>query len=170
MLQQARRAAQTVTSEWVPVRDVGIAGVTLREVKNVVIRNGVVTELFRPEWFDPPQPVGHVTFVTLLPGRMTAWHCHRAQNDIIFTVRGHLRIGLYDDRPDSPTYRASMVLHASPLRPGYVTVPAGVWHAVKNLSDGDSAYVVLSDVPYRYEEPDDWIIPEGSDAIPVSLD
>lgn len=30
-----------------------IAGVLSHEIKNVVIRSGVLTELYRPEWFAP---------------------------------------------------------------------------------------------------------------------
>lgn len=55
MLEQARRAVQTVDRDWMPVAPIGIGGVHLKELKNVVIRSGILTECFRPEWFAPPR-------------------------------------------------------------------------------------------------------------------
>lgn len=58
MLEQARRAVQTVDRDWMPVAPIGIGGVHLKELKNVVIRSGILTECFRPEWFAPPPVPG----------------------------------------------------------------------------------------------------------------
>lgn len=170
MLEQARRAKQTVTSYWMPIEPVAIAGVHLKEIKNVPIRSGVLTECFRPEWFDPPLQAAHVVYMSLLPGGLSSWHCHRTQNDVIIGVRGQLRIGIYDDRVDSPTYKQFQMLHVSVSRPVAIQVPPLVWHAIKNPTGSEAAYIVVNDQPFHYEEPDDWTLPRGSDAIPYSLD
>src|SRR5437879_2513081 len=106
MLDQARRTPQTVAADWTPVAPPSIGGVQIKEIKNVVIRSGVLTECFRPEWFDPPFDAAHVIYMALMPGGLSSWHCHRSQEDVIVAVRGQLRIGLYDDRPESPTYKS----------------------------------------------------------------
>ena len=46
----------------------------------------------------------------------------------------------------------------------------GQRHAIKNPSSQEAAYIVVHDQPYNYEEPDDWLLPPGSDAIPFALD
>ncbi len=170
MIDRARRAPQTVDRDWMPIGRPAIAGVQIAEIRNVVIRSGVLTEFFRPEWFEPRFRPDHAIHMELLPGGISAWHCHRRQSDVITPVRGQLRFGLYDDRPDSPSYKAFVMVHASVARPISVRVPPGVWHAIKNPSGEAAAYVVLNDEPFDYAEPDDWTLPPGTDAIPHSLD
>lgn len=170
MLSQAQRAPQTVTADWVPVKPQVIGGVQIKELKNVVVRSGILTECYRPEWFDPPLRAAHVIHMALVPGGISSWHCHRRQSDAIIAVRGQLRIGLYDDRSESPTYKSFELMHVGIYRPTIVSIPPLVWHAIKNPAGQEAAYVVINNEVYDYEEPDDWILPPGSSAIPHSLD
>jgi dTDP-4-dehydrorhamnose 3,5-epimerase len=170
VLSSARRAAQTVSADWQPVAPLGIQGVQVKEISNVAIRSGVLTECYRPEWFQDPFDAGHVVYMSLIAGGVSAWHCHRRQRDVIVPVSGQLRLGLYDDRPDSPSYRCFKLLNLSILRPMAVRVPPLVWHAIKNPTTEGAAYIVVNDEPYHYENPDDWILPTGSNAIPHVLD
>jgi dTDP-4-dehydrorhamnose 3,5-epimerase len=166
MIEQARRAPQTVTADWIPVAQQKIAGIQIKEIKNVVIRAGVLTECFRPEWFDPSFHAAHVVYMALVPGGVSSWHCHGRQTDVIVPVRGQLRIGLYDDRAESPTYKSFSLLNLSVARPTALRVPPLVWHAIRNPTGEEAAYMVVNNEVYNYEEPDDWILPPGSDAIP----
>jgi dTDP-4-dehydrorhamnose 3,5-epimerase len=167
---KAQQASQTVTSDWQPLNPIAIPGVEVKEIRNVVIRSGVLTECYRPEWFADPFTAGHVVYMNLIAGGVSSWHCHRRQKDVIIPVAGQLRIGLYDDRPDSPAFRSFRLIHASAARPVAVRVPPLVWHGIKNPTSEPAAYIVVNDLPYRYEDPDDWTLPAGSDAIPHSLD
>lgn len=95
---QESRSRSSVTAQWDPAQPVDIDGVFVRDVKNVVYSRGMLTELFRAEWFaDAEFTVRHVTLVTL-------------------------------------------------------------------------SYVVLNDTMFDYEKPDDWVLPAGSDLIPVKMD
>jgi dTDP-4-dehydrorhamnose 3,5-epimerase len=170
VLDQARCAPQTVTAAWEPIAPVTIHGVQIKEIKNVVIRGGVLTECYRPEWFDDPFQAGHVVYMSLMAGGVSSWHCHRRQRDVIVPVSGQLRLGLYDDRPEASSYRSFKLLNLSISRPMAIRVPPLVWHAIKNPTTEAASYVVVNDEPYRYEDPDDWVLPSGSDAIPHSLD
>jgi dTDP-4-dehydrorhamnose 3,5-epimerase len=170
MLENARRAPQTVTSDWTPVSGPSIEGVLIKEIRNVTIRSGVLTECFRPEWFDPPFLACHVVHMALLPGGISNWHCHREQLDVIVAIRGQLRIGLFDGRPDSRSYRQFQLVHVSIQRPVAIQVPPLVWHGIKNPTGEEAAYIVVNDQPFHYEQPDDWTLPPGSNLIPHSLD
>ena len=170
MIENARRAPQTVTSDWLPLNEAAIPGIQIKEIRNVPIRSGLLTEAFRPDWFQPPFHAAHIVHMALLPGGLSNWHCHKLQSDVIVPVRGQLRVGLYDGRPDSPTYKRFHLLHVSVMRPLAVQVPPLVWHAIKNPTCEDAAYIVVNDQPYHYEDPDDWTLPPGSAAIPHSLD
>src|SRR5207237_3455879 len=91
--EQARQAPQTVTADWERVAPVAIAGVEIKEIRNVVIRGGVLTECYRPEWFDEPFLASHVVYMALMAGGTSSWHCHRMQRDVIIPVAGQLRLG-----------------------------------------------------------------------------
>lgn len=164
------QAKQSLDANWDSVKPSPIDGLYLKDVKNVVYQNGVLTELYRPEWFDGEFEVGHIVNVILLPGRATQWHRHHQQRDIVFPVRGTIRMGFYDSRESSSTFGKSLVVNFNLLRPRYVFIPQGVWHSLKNIGSEEAVYVVINDVPFDYENPDDWLLPAGSDAIPVSLD
>ena len=56
------------------------------------------------------------------------------------------------------------------MRPRYVYIPPGVWHSLRNIGTDEAAYVVLNDAEFDYENPDDWLLPSGSEAIRVTLD
>jgi len=170
MLKEARRASPTVTADWVSVKALPIKGVEIKEIRNVVIRSGILTECFRPEWFARSFQAAHVVYMSLLPGGISSWHCHGQQSDVIIPVSGQLRIGLYDDRLESETYQSFHLLNVSVARPAAVLVPPHVWHAIKNPSGEGASYIVVNDQVFNYAEPDDWILPPGSSAIPFSLD
>ena len=68
MLEHARRATQTVTADWAPVGGLAVHDVRIKEIRNVLIRSGVLTECFRPEWFDAQFQPAHAVYMSLLPG------------------------------------------------------------------------------------------------------
>ena len=163
------RADPSVDASWNPLEPPPIDGVYLREVKNVVYGGGVLTELYRPEWFADAFPIGHVVHVSLLPGKVTQWHCHKRQRDIVFPVRGTLRMGFHDGREESPTFGQSFAMNFNLARPRYVHIPTGVWHCLKNVGPEEAVYVVLNDLPYEYDAPDDWVLAADSPEIPFSI-
>jgi dTDP-4-dehydrorhamnose 3,5-epimerase len=169
-LSQSRRAPQSVSADWQPVIPLGIQDVQVKEIRNVAVRSGVLTECYRPEWFEDPFQAGHVVYMSLMAGGISSWHCHRRQRDVIIAVAGQIRVGLYDDRPESTSYGAFKILNLAVARPMALRVPPLVWHAIKNPTSEPAAYIVVNDEPYRYEDPDDWILPSGSNAIPHGLD
>lgn len=165
------QASQTVTADWDPIAPPPIDGVSLREVKNVVYGRGLLTELFRAEWFaDAPFDIRHVTVVSLLAGQTSQWHRHHEQRDIVFPIRGFIRVGLFDPREDSPTHGKSMLWTFNLARPRYLYIPPGVWHSLRNIGHDEASYIVFNDTVFDYAQPDDWLLPPNSDLIPVKMD
>ena len=103
------------------------------------------------------------------PGVVRAWHCHPdpelAQSDAVFAIKGRGRIGLFDDRPESPTRGAvDSVVVGDETNPRLcVVIPPGVWHGIQALTELYVAYVVSAPyAPDRNElrrPPDDPAIP-----------
>lgn len=166
MLEDADRAKQTITAEGDILRGDLIDGLRFKDVRNVTARNGIVTELWRPEWLGPDTRPGHVVYATLAAFSETNWHCHKRQNDLLFVVRGLIKIAFYDGRTESPTYRKLNVFPFSYARPTLIAIPNGVWHALKNLDGQESAYVTMNDTAFDYEAPDDYRRPPGDAALP----
>ena len=102
MLKGARKDKPTVTAEGTQLRTL-LAGVEVREVRNLVTRNGLTTEVYRSDWHAGAAPVAQTLYVSLRPGAVSAWHCHEAQLDRIFVVQGCMKLVLFDDRERSPT-------------------------------------------------------------------
>ena len=163
------QARQTITRDWDPLNPPPIDGVYVKDVKNVVYKNGVLTELYRPEWFEEEFPVGHVVHVSLLPGLITDWHSHKLQRDIVFPVRGYIRIGLYDGRENATTFGNSCAITFNLHRPRYLHIPTGVWHSLKNIGDTEAVYIVLNDLQFEYDNPDDYVLEPDSPRIPFTL-
>lgn len=166
MIEDAQRSPQTVTADGQLVRQNIIRDLQFKEVSNILSKSGAVTELWRPEWFGEHTRPGHVAYATMNAHEETAWHCHREQNDLLFVVRGMVRVAFYDDRENSPTYRKLNVIPFSKLRPTLVYIPAGIWHALKNTTSEEAAYVTMNDKAFNYEKPDDWRPSPGSTSLP----
>ena len=157
-----------MTREW-ERREERIAGVEVREVRNIVTGNGITTELFRKDWGIVGSEVTAMIHVTLRPGAISAWHMHKLKTDHLFAVAGAIRAVLYDDRPGSATNGRVDVLNLSPMRPMLVVIPPAVWHGIQVLGNEPGAFVNFFDREYDYEDPDDWRLPPDSPEVPYSF-
>jgi len=157
--------AQTVAAGGRVLRRL-VDGVQLQEIPNILTRNGVATEVVRPEWDIGRVPIRHMIHVTLRAHAVSAWHCHHLQTDRIFVTDGALRIVLFDDREGSPTRGQLDVLQLGRMRPATLLIPPYVWHGVQNLESQPSGFINFFDHAYCYEDPDEWRLPEDTDAIP----
>jgi dTDP-4-dehydrorhamnose 3,5-epimerase len=61
------------------------------------------------------------------------------------------------------------VRHFGSHDPALVSIPAGVYHAVKNVGDREGAFVNLPSQPYRHDNPDKYRLPLDNDVIPYRL-
>lgn len=157
--------AQTVAADGRVLREL-IDGVQLHEMANIVTRNGITTEVVRPDWEVGRLSIAHMIHVTLRAHAISAWHCHHLQTDRIFVTDGALRVVLFDDRETSPTKGRLDVLHLSRMRPTTLLIPPFVWHGIQNLEHQTSGFINFFDRAYNYENPDEWRLPEDTDAIP----
>lgn len=165
----ARKDDAHITAEW-ELTAARIAGVRVREIRNVVTANGITTELCRPDWGIVEGTIQQVIHVALRGRAVSAWHQHRHRWDYLIVVSGHMRVALFDPREDSATKGQVDVFHLSPARPSLLAVPAWVWHGVQNLSTDVSSFVNMFDRPYDYSDPDEWRLPPDTGEIPYRFD
>lgn len=166
----AERDSQSVTPEWNPMPERLIAGVVVRQVKNVVAGNGVVTELYRRDWKTDEMGVGQVFQRTFVPGGLSAWHSHEVTTDRLFVIGGLIRLVLYDGRPGSETHGEVNSFELAWCRPALIIIPPKVWHGVANVGSSDGILINIVDHAYSYNEPDHWRLPPDTDRIPYRFD
>jgi dTDP-4-dehydrorhamnose 3,5-epimerase len=165
MIDGAEKDRQSITSDWMPLIE-PIAGVRVREVRNVPKNNGVLTEVFRADWDLDEGIVRQVFQTTIGPGGLSAWHAHRLTTDRLFVSQGLLKIVLFDARETSASRGCVNEFRFGPVRPALVVVPPGVWHGVQNIGGEPALLLNMVDRPYCYEDPDHWRLPPDTPEIP----
>ncbi len=166
----AERDPQSVTPSWEPSDLELIEGVSIHEIKNVLVPTGTLTEIYRSEWEDDAGRVAQVFQRTLRPGCFTAWHAHANTLDRLFVGRGVALLVLFDARPESPTRGQLNEVPLGVERPSLVTVPPKVWHGVKNIGDVPATIINCVDQAYDYELPDHWRLASSTSKIPYRFE
>jgi dTDP-4-dehydrorhamnose 3,5-epimerase len=143
--------------------------VETRTLENIISANGVVTELYRPEWIKSMDSIAHMIQVSFRAFAVSAWHKHLNQTDHIVVTRGTLQLVLYDARESSPTFGALNVFHLSPYRPTLIKIPPNIWHGLKNLESTTSSFINYFDRPYQHSDPDEHRLPADTPDIPFKF-
>lgn len=87
-----------------------------------------------------------------------AWHFHHVQYDWWYVPIGQVETVLIDNRPESSTFRAKMVIVMGESRYGgeteevCVRIPPGVLHGCRVLSDEAHLFYITSETYDRSEE------------------
>ena len=167
-LDRATKDVATVTAGGARIRD-RIAGVEIRRPPTHADERGTLCEIYDARWGFSEDPLVYVYHVTIRPGQIRGWVVHLKQNDRLFAYQGVLKIVLYDARADSETCGLLDVLHLGSHDRALVSIPAGVYHAVQNVGDGEAAFVNLPSAPYDHDDPDKYRLPLDNDVIPYRL-
>ena len=80
-----------------------------------------------------------------------AWHYHHVQTDWWYVPLGQVQTVLFDNRPESPTYKNKIVItmgdshqYGADTHEVCVRIPPGVLHGLKVLSDGAHLFYITS--------------------------
>lgn len=118
-----------------PFKEGPIDEVIVDRLKSYPDNRGWLLEMFRVDELRPEHrpTMGYIS--ETLPGVVRGPHEHVDQTDVfLFVGPGEFRIELWDNRPESPTYRNHAVVHGGAGEPTRVIVPHGVVHGYKNVS------------------------------------
>ncbi len=165
---EGRKDRQSVTASSEPV-ETPIEEVKIVRSRNVITRNGYMTECFRRDWRETGYDLGHVIINRWETLITTDWHCHHVQTDHVVVIEGRIVVALYDSRPTSPSFGNTMTVRCDRIDPQMVIVPPQVFHAFKVLTAPAGMINSITE-PYRYEDPDDWRVTDTEgDLIPLDL-
>jgi len=165
---QPKKDQQTITPDGVSTLP-RIHDVTVRRLPPIEDERGEVVEVYRQAWNFHPDPLVFVYQATIRPGKIKGWVVHQKQDDRIFTSRGTMRWALFDNRPDSPTYRVLQVMTISERHRALFNIPRGVYHAVQNIGETEAVFVNLPTRAYDHVDPDKLRLPLQNDLIPFDF-
>jgi dTDP-4-dehydrorhamnose 3,5-epimerase len=167
-LDQARKDVASVTSDGASLQEL-IDGVEIRRAQVHADERGTLCEIYDHRWEFTDDPLVYAYIATIRPGQVRGWVVHLKQNDRLFVQAGVLRIALYDARTDSDTFGRLNVFHFGEHDRALVSIPAGVYHGVRNVGDREGAFVNLPSQPYQHDDPDKYRLPLDNDVIPYRL-
>ncbi|HEV2339306.1 MAG TPA: dTDP-4-dehydrorhamnose 3,5-epimerase family protein [Patescibacteria group bacterium] len=145
-----------------------IAGVQVKEIKNMAGEDGDFSELIRLtetgeiEGFAGFQ-LRQVNRSKMMPGAIKAWHLHYKQDEIQ-TVRpeDHLVVGLWDIREESATKGLTMKLVLGGGKSHLLLIPKGVAHGYMNVSSKPVTVLYFVSEQFLLEDPDERRLPWDS--------
>ena len=109
---------------------------------------------------------GQVYITTAYPGAVKAWHAHRHQKDFFTVIAGMAKFVLYDMREGSPTHGLLQEFFLGRDNLQLITIPAGVYHGFRCVSDHEVVALNCPTRPYNAAEPDELRLPQDTDRIP----
>ena len=142
------------------------AGVTFHDVTTQVDERGWICEMFDPRWGWHKDPLVFVYTFTVRPGVTKGWGIHHHHEDRYFILFGEMEVVLFDVRPDSPTRGLLAKVYLSEYRRRLMNIPAGVWHADRNVGGKDAVIVNFPTIQYDHTKPDKHRLPLDTDQIP----
>ncbi|MEW6608273.1 MAG: dTDP-4-dehydrorhamnose 3,5-epimerase family protein [bacterium] len=131
-----------------------IEGIKIIKLIPHVDERGFLMEILRK---DNPhfKQFGQIYLTTCNPGVVKAWHAHKKQTDNIFLVKGSVKLGLYDGRTDSPTYKQTGTIIITELNRQLVQIPPFIWHGFSALGNEPAYILNIPTELYNYDEPDE---------------
>jgi dTDP-4-dehydrorhamnose 3,5-epimerase len=142
-----------------------IDGVRVKRLKVIPDDRGRLMEILRCDE-DIFEKFGQVYMTTAYPGVVKAWHYHKKQDDNFTCVSGRMRLGLYDARKLSPTYKEVNEFLISLEDPMLVHIPKEVYHGFKCVSDTEALVINTVTVPYDSRDPDEYRVDAYDNEIP----
>ena len=141
-------------------------GVTFWDVPTHLDPRGSVCEIFDPRWGWHEEPLVFVYAFTVRPRMVKGWGMHKKHEDRYFILAGELEVVLYDERPESVTTGQVSTVGLSEYRRRLMNIPAGVWHANRNVGTKDVIVINCPTIPYDHADPDKYRLPLDTDRIP----
>lgn len=143
-----------------------IEGVKIKQLKFIKDERGRLAEILKnnEDFFEK---FGQIYVTTVLPGVVKAWHYHRRQSDHFFCIFGRLKVGLYDARSDSPTFKQVQEIIMSFEAPILLKIPPLVYHGFKCIGQEEAGIINIPTEVYNYKEPDECRVDAYANDIPL---
>ncbi len=134
-------------------QDGPIGGIIVRPLKQYTEPRGWLAEIYRDDEATAEFAPAMCYLSMSKPGVTRGPHEHVDQADwFCFIGSSEFKIGLWDNRPSSPTFNNRMMISAKENELLVVAVPKGVVHGYKNVGSKDGMVVNLPNRLYMGKE------------------
>ena len=142
-----------------------IEGVVVKKLRLIPDERGRLMEILRSddELFIK---FGQVYVTTAYPRVVKGWHYHKKQVDNMAVVRGMMKVVLYDNREDSPTFREVNEFFIGEHNPLLIKIPPLVMHGFKCISEQEAIAINCPTEVYNYDNPDEFRVDPHDNDIP----
>lgn len=128
-----------------------IAGVKITALRQILDERGKIMHMLRCDAEDFTG-FGEIYFSGVYPGAIKGWHIHKKMTLNYAVPSGHIKLVLYDDRPDSATRGELMEIFLGPDNYMLITIPPMVWNGFKGIGEGMALVANCSDIPHDPDE------------------
>lgn len=144
-----------------------IDGVKIKPLRKIPDERGMIMHMLRCD--DPDfEQFGEIYFSTAYPGVVKGWHEHTRQVQNYAVVQGMIKLVLYDNREDSPTYKELMEIVTGEDAYQLVRIPAGVINGFKAVGTETAIVANCATIPH---DPDEMLRYDPSgDKVPYGWD
>lgn len=109
-----------------------IEGVHIRPLKQIPDERGKIMHMLRCD--DPHfERFGEIYFSIVYPGTIKGWHLHQRMTLNYATIRGMIKLILFDDRQGSPSQGKLMEIFTGEDDYTLITIPPLVWNGFKGI-------------------------------------
>lgn len=146
-----------------------IDGVRVKQLKMICDERGRLMEILRA---DDQEFIkfGQLYMTTAYPGVVKGWHYHKKQIDSFATVKGMIKLVLYDAREKSRTHREVNEFFLGEHNPILVQIPNFVYHGFKCVGETEAIVINCPTEPYHHKEPDEFRVAYNDPGIPYNWD
>lgn len=95
---------------------------------------------------------GEVYCSTVYPGVIKGWHLHKRMTLNYIVLKGNIKFVLFDDRPDSDTYKQIQEMVIGENQYVMVTVPPMIWNGFKGIGTEEAFVINFTDISHDPDE------------------
>src|SRR5258708_37014668 len=109
-----------------------IHGVRIEPLTKIADERGAIFHILRQSDI-PREKIGEVYCSKIYPQVIKGWHRHKKMQLRYVVTFGMIKLVLYDDRKNSPTYGELQVIFLGDEHYSRVTIPPMVWNGFKGI-------------------------------------
>lgn len=128
-----------------------IEGIQIVSLRQIPDERGKVMHMLRCD-SKGFETFGEIYFSCVYPGAIKAWHIHKRMTLNYAVPWGHIKLALYDDRPESATRGQVQEVFLGPDNYCLVTIPPLVWNGFKGIGDTMAIVANCATLPHDPEE------------------
>lgn len=128
-----------------------IQGVVIKPLRKIPDERGCIMHMLRAD--DPLfTKFGEIYYAFSYPGIIRGWHYHKKMTLNYVCLSGMVKLVLYDDRKDSPTFGKIQEIFMGDNNYCLVQVPPKVWNGYKTIGNKTSLLANCPDMGHDPKE------------------